>query len=286
MDSYLTLRDFLLYYITIFLAVVTGALLFLKLAEMATNVRWVIRAKEDLIENLHERMADKDIEGFQQLLQRNDFPFFPGNTFLTKWIKGVDARLHTLVKYLFRFPVLVLITSLSISLLAEWERTSCSPGFLAAVMSFLVFSGIWLKTFHLLIYRYRFGVADNYLLSLSVPYMTPSVKTKVLLRHALQKFVGIILSSIVTAIVGYAAIYNLFARLENCVNNLNQIDHSYPVWIQTLYFSTATFLTVGFGDISANGPIAQLLVTSEMILGLLLLIIFLTAFASTVPNDG
>ncbi|MFH1940605.1 MAG: ion channel, partial [bacterium] len=55
-----------------------------------------------------------------------------------------------------------------------------------------------------------------------------------------------------------------------------------PIWIQAIYFSTATICTVGFGDINVKGSIAQLVCTSEMVMGFIIIVLLLTAFSATV----
>lgn len=54
--------------------------------------------------------------------------------------------------------------------------------------------------------------------------------------------------------------------------------------IKSIYFSSCTIFTVGFGDIHPVGKIATIATTSEMIIGYFLTVIFLPSLISLFNN--
>jgi voltage-gated potassium channel Kch len=64
----------------------------------------------------------------------------------------------------------------------------------------------------------------------------------------------------------FAISYLLMARDDPTNFSDDGLDH-----VDSLYFTVTTFSTVGFGDITATSQTARLLVTTQMILGLIVL---------------
>lgn len=273
----------------IFPAVIVTLLLLLKLVEMVINIHWVYRVHADHVKSIQISVKDHSPYKLNKLLHEYNFPFFPGNTRLTQWMKPArdhhKQSLKQLIRRAFRYPYLMICCSILIILINQGKDLGAFQSISQIILSILIFIGIWIKAVHLLIYRYRFGVVDNFLLSLSVPIMAEKIANSFSRREALQRFIRIMISSLTTFLIGYAAIYYVIGKEIINGNSLEGIDPQAPLCIQTFYFSTATLLTVGFGDINAKGACALLVVTSEMLLGLLLLIIFVTAFSATIPTE-
>lgn len=271
-------------------AVVITSLLVLKLLEMMKNIIWVYKSEDTLVRSIQESVEKRSHDEFNKLLRDNNFPFFPGNIWITKWMRHPNhyrrgQKLLKLTRAVFRYPLLMVSCSVTTVLVFRGKSASAIESISEILLGVIIFAGIWTKAVHLLIYRYRFGVADNFLLSLSVPTMEEKINSSFSKREAIQRFMKVIISSLASFLFGYAAVYYIFDNGVIDGSRLKNIDPNTPVWIQTFYFSTATLLTVGFGDISPEGWCALLVVTSEMLLGLLLLVIFITAFSATVPPD-
>lgn len=273
-------------YAELVLTAIFALLLILKLAEMIKNIVWVFSVQDTFLSSLDEGVRGGSDEMIAKAFEDHGFPFFPGNIWLTRWIGKLHRgdRGKVLTKWLFRYPNLMGFCSASIVMVSQGESWKFQQGVMR-LMSLLIFAGILVKASHLLIYRYKFGVLDNWLLSLSVPTMKKTVRRQISRRESLQNFIRIVLSSLGTFLVGYSAIYYCIAKGMIPGNYLTNVNFESPVSIQTLYFSAATLLTVGFGDIWPVGPVAQLAVTSEMLVSLLLLVIFVTAFSATVPTS-
>lgn len=254
-------------------------LLGLKLTEMLKCIHWVILVAEDFGIQLHSSLGS-DIHGPGEILKQYDFPFFPGNTALTRWTRGISdsflakrlpGRAFSLI--VFRYPNLVVLCSL-LMLLPINTYARC-------LTTALLLFAVWAKAFQLMIYRYKFGVLDNLLQSLSVPRMSVNVDLVALELRGVRNFVRIFPATLISAIVAYAAAYYNFSKNAVPGNTLQGVIWAQPLAIQTLYFSTSTFCTVGYGDLVAEGWVIQLTAVTEMILSVTLLILFVTAFSST-----
>lgn len=248
------------------------SLLLLKLLEMIECVRWVVTVKDQFNTDFHQSLVSRNPpvswKSPKDVLDRYEFPYFPGNTFLTRWTKNLPTAFHS---FLFRYPNLMLATSV-LSLLSVPPRTRYV---LIAVLLF----GVWVKAIHLLVYRYKFGAIDNVMQSLSIPWMSSNVNLEIVELRGIRNFVRIFSTTILVAIFSYAATYYNFEMIKS--GSLTGITYKPPLSIQALYFSTATFCTVGFGDVTPSAGLVKLACTSEMILSLTLLVLFVTAFSST-----
>ena len=89
-----------------------------------------------------------------------------------------------------------------------------------------------------------------------------------------RRFIQIYVVTFFVVIISYGVIYFYLATGLFDNNGLCGIQQDAPIWIQTIYFSTATICTVGFGDINVSGPLAQLICTSEMTMGFILIVLF------------
>lgn len=247
---------------------------------MLRCILWVLSVSEEFNRDLHASLGHSNHQGPVEVLIQYNFPFFPGNLAWTRWtkkllnsllLKGLIGRVFGL--FLFRYPNLIIICSLLV-LLPINSEVRC------LVTTFLI-SGVWVKTFHLLIYRYKFGEVDNLLQSLSVPRMSSNLTVSSLGLRGVRNFVRIFPTTLSSAIIGYGAAYYNFSKGAFSGNSLQGIVWDQPLSVQTLYFSASTFCTVGYGDIFARGWLVQLTVVTEMILSLTLLVLFITAFSST-----
>jgi len=192
---------------------------------------------------------------------------------------------HSIIGFLFRYPFLMLAVSGLLIVLSHGTQdryTHLSRWVLGA----LLIIGIAVKILQLVMYRYKFGSIDNLLMHLSVPALVTEI---ILLprRFVVQKFIRLFLGTFATLTIAYSALYYSFAKGWIGGNYLVNLDDSSPLLIQTLYFSTATISTVGFGDIHPHGSFLQLLCISEMLVSFCLIIIFITAFSATtsLAND-
>lgn len=243
-------------------------LLFLKLLEMLRCVLWVVKVDDQFNAEFQQSLVGR--RNPKDVLDRYEFPYFPGNTFVTHWTKKLPPAFR---RFLFRYPNLMLISS-GLSFLSVGHPTRY---FLIAVLLF----GVWVKGIHLLVYRYKFGPIDNVMQSLSIPWMSEDItpeEVELVELRGVRNFVRIFSTTILVAIFSYAAIYYNFEA--NVSRSLTGIAYQ-PLSVQALYFSTATFCTVGFGDVYPSTSLVKLACISEMILSLTLLVLFVTAFSST-----
>lgn len=101
-----------------------------------------------------------------------------------------------------------------------------------------------------------------------------SVKlTKQMLHHTASS--NFLVQSYCSTILLYSAVYTLLYRLDsNCFVTIYQgspLDSSYvsQVFVRMLYFSISTFTSTGYGDIVPTSWYTYLLVSSQMLLGVL-----------------
>jgi hypothetical protein len=243
------------------------SLLLLKLLEMITCVLWVVRVKDQFNAEFQQSLKSQDGPP-KSVLDRYQFPYFPGNTFLTRWTRKLPRAFH---RFLFRYPNLMLVSALLSFLSVSWGTSY--------ILIAVLWVGVWVKAIHLLVYRYKFGAIDNVMQSLSIPWMSSNVNLELVELRGIRNFVRIFPTTILVAIFSYAAIYYKFEVIKS--GSLKGITYQPRLSIQALYFSTATFCTVGFGDITPATGVVRLACTSEMILSLTLLVLFVTAFSST-----
>lgn len=248
--------------------------LLLKLCEMAKCVCWVIRVDDIFISKFRSSLVH-GIQKPENILHRHRFPFFPGNTRLTRWIKQSPYSFRSFV---FRYPNLMLIMAALTFLMGHLGLPEISKPERYMLAGILLF-GVWVKAIHLLVYRYKFGAIDNLMQSLSIPQMSQQIDLELPELRGVRNFVRVFSSTILVAIFSYAAVYYNVAKIAS--GSLHGIDWMQPLWIQTLYFSATTFCTVGFGDIYPAHYGLKLITTSEMVLSLALLVLFITAFSST-----
>lgn len=93
--------------------------------------------------------------------------------------------------------------------------------------------------------------------------------------------------SIVLILFNYFEIAMLYSILfminESAFNtNNNTLDH----WYDALYFSISTITTLGYGDVYPNGMNSKLLVSSEVLIGTVILVIALARIVGSLQYSG
>lgn len=264
---------YLMYQISLYFLI---SLLFLKLLEMVRCIIWALKDGNKVADRIHSILKIITQKKLFDILSQFKHPTFPGNTIFTKWILKLYGWKFTwlLSRLLFRFPTLMLL----IATFGFNAQKSMDRYFIC----FILLVGIIIESVHLLVYRYVFGSFDNFLNSFSVRFLSEEKLFPIPKRVVVRRFILIYLATFLIIVVSYASIYANLAEkfIEN--NFLIGINETYSYWIQAIYFSTATVCTVGYGDIKTSGSFSQLINTSEMFVGFILLVLLLTAFSSTI----
>ena len=245
---------------------------------MIRCIHWTVTKGNKFSQTVHSHLKLTN-KKFYEILKDNNHPDFPGNSLFTKPIgKLYNWRVtQRLISLLFRYPTLMFLLSIF---------AFSNPGITETYFVFVsIFWGLWLEALHLLIYRYQFGAIDNVMNAFSVRIVTNDIIFPSPRRVIVRRFILIYLSTFLTVVISYGALYACLANEFIPGNCLTEINFKNPIWIQTTYFSTATICTVGFGDIHVRGYIAQLVCTSEMVMGFVILVLLLTAFSATMNSD-
>lgn len=153
---------------------------------------------------------------------------------------------------LFRLPVLLPTAAflLASSGLPTWFSVSSAS---------LVVLAIWVELSQTLLSRFTYGFRDIYFRRLSASIGMRRNNGRNEQHHLVRDFVLFVGGFILLAIVGYAGAYTALHRLDT-----HAFAGSISGFLDCLYFSAATFATVGFGDISPSSPVARLLTISEI----------------------
>lgn len=215
---------------------------------------------------------------FQSLLTKHRHPFFPGNTTLTKFFKVLFIKKgwKHLIGIIFRYPTLMILSSVII-----FNSNKC---YLRHSFFWLIIIALSLEAIHLIVYRLQFGSIDNYLNFYSTRYTVDRFKLPLPKYVSIQRFFKIYSVTFVIIVIAFASLYDTI--IHNCINanSFQGIVPQEPTWIQSIYFSTLTICTVGYGDIYPVGIISKILVTAQMFLGFILLVLLLTTFTATIES--
>jgi hypothetical protein len=267
----------------IFFGVVIGilnVLLILKSLEMATCGLWILNRGPSFVRDVREARQQRNPDYINEALQRHKYPFFPGNILLTRFLSFLyRSRIaRPIIAFTFRHVVLTVFC-------AAFVLTRPVPELfgpkLRLVSSCILLVGAWVKMAHIALGRFTCGELDNYLIDLSVLSMRASVRPgaeEIGVRRLMSVYVAIF----IVLVLSYAASVSVIATGTIPGNSIKGIDGASSLVIPSIYFSTTTLCTVGYGDLIPAGPVAQLLSITEMICGFLFLVILLAAFSATV----
>jgi hypothetical protein len=245
-------------------------LLTLKLLEMIKLIHWAFTKSDSFSRSV---VLDDTPEDLRPLLLKWGYPLFPEGSALVRSIGRMAGQrtARFFAGAIFRYPVLMIIAAF----LAGVSRDALMLVTLSAVL----FVGILVLLSLLLVMRYKLGGKHTVL---EMPCIAPFRHASYFRadrRAALQFFISLYLASYVILVCGYGAIYRTLALGFIPGSCLAGIDPNRVIFMQCIYFSTATLLTVGYGDINPEGTIGQLLVTTQMACGFVFLILLVSAFS-------
>lgn len=93
--------------------------------------------------------------------------------------------------------------------------------------------------------------------------------------------------SVTTLFINYIQVCLDFAVIYSFCNLTipNFFNHTLTTDLHSIYFSFVTSATVGYGDITTNNPIGQILVISQIIIFLIFIALFINFFGSKVQDS-
>lgn len=219
-----------------------------------------------------ERLTTRKLYRFVTLYR---YLTWPGNTPITRPLGWLFSKRisRPFLAVVFRHPTLVFLLSVDCFFLERKNHLVAA--------SVLLLVAIWIEPLNRLLHRYKLGTIDNYLVAFSLRIIDDKLIFPVSRRLFLRRFILLHIGLFFISVVGYAAIYSNFASGMAKGNGLSNLESlcANPLWVQCLYFSVSTFCTVGFGDVTTTGPLAQLVAITEICLGFVLLVMLLSAFS-------
>lgn len=259
---------------------ILNVLLILKSLEMTTCGLWILNRGSSFVRDVRDAREWLNPSYVNGALRRHQYPFFPGNLPITRFISSLyRSRIaHPIIAFIFRHVVLTVFC-------AAFVLTRPVPELfgpkLRLASSCILLVGAWVKMASIAIGRFTCGELDNYLIDLSVLSMRASVKGGTE-EIGVKRLMSVYVAVFIVLIFSYAASVSVIATGTIPGNSIKGIDGASSLLIPSIYFSTATLCTVGYGDLIPVGPVAQLLSITEMICGFLFLVILLAAFSATV----
>ena len=190
-----------------------------------------------------------------------------------------QLRLRLAAKYLFRWPILMAFNALLLLLASQ-------PRHLWPLLLAVLF-GLWLELTHRFLSRLQWGHldtmfrrVDRYRLGGTSDFLqlaTPPTRLELVRDFVLTfvKLAGAVL-------LCHWALFVAATRLESSTA-FSGLTAGH-VHLRLFYFSAVTLATVGYGDVAPTTPLAIVLVSSEILMGLSLLVLLVTAFSLT--SDG
>ena len=153
----------------------------------------------------------------------------------------------------------------------------------------LLLALIWSYAAQMFIMRIHLGAIEFFFRILSTRRATVDAEGWLAPKHDIVRgYIKIVLGLIVIAVVGYSTAYYGISRLDELSfkDAAFSDNNQHPISMVTaLYFSVATFSTVGFGDVVAVTDIARLVVVTEILLSLGLIVLLLMVFSMTLDME-
>jgi hypothetical protein len=156
----------------------------------------------------------------------------------------------------------------------------------------VLFAGLWLEIFRILIDRLTFGHKDDFFrgsLGTVLPFSTGSHRELLsMTRQArLHNFVRLFSQLVALATVAYAAMYCALDTTFGDAGAFVNVPHTPEKFLHLLYFSIVTIATVGYGDIIPRVDClpARMLTASEIIAGFAMLVLLVTCVSLTFSDE-
>lgn len=257
-------------------AVVLCIVLTVKLVEMLRLILWTVRSGAEFIDRLDlQLLSPARADELLETLLGHGYPLYPERSIFIALVgRAVGAeRAIRLSAHFFRYPTLMILSALVAGLWYDaitWR-----------VLAPVLFAGIWIWIGQMLSMRFVFGPVHTIL---EVPCMAPTRWQSHLgigAHTPLRFFITMYAASYVVLVLGYAAIYCGIAAGGLAFSAMRNMDPSVPAFLESTYFSAATLLTVGYGDVTVAGPLGRIIALSHMSAGFILLVLLLTAFSGS-----
>jgi len=191
-------------------------------------------------------------------------------------VTNLIRRLGIVFIFFYRLPVLIPLSTLLITQL-------CLPRWCFIVSSTIILLSIWILMGQTILTRITFGSFDKYFRHwvTIIPWKNrnnslPIIPKRVALRDIALSLIGFTF----LAIIGYAGVFFTIYHLDP-----NAFTGKINGYSDFLYFSTVTFATVGYGDISPLSQLARLLVVTEIFVSVGTFVMLLLTYSLTKDDD-
>jgi hypothetical protein len=205
------------------------------------------------------------------IIPKEDFPIT--NVFLK--IPFVKAT-----TILFRYKLLILFLILLQLIFPGKHWTS-------AVIAITLFCALWIQVLRILLDQIKYGsfiyFSGN---SLSTPWNSKFLRKTHILNNNLNAFIYIFLGQCIYVILGYSCLFNTLHIFSNETAFKSTFENDSLNVFDFIYYSTVTFATVGYGDIiPSKNEISRLLVTTEIIMSVVIVILFIASVSLTFSRN-
>ena len=261
---------------------IVALILATKLLEIMLLLKWTLRRGSRFLASADsELFKPQHANQLLEALLKAEYPFYPDRSLFIRalgWVLDREAAIR-FATYVFRFPTLMITASLLTGFSRDWvvER----------VLATLIFLGMWVWIAQVSSMRFLLGSVHTLV---EVPIIGLGRKAGKLVATSdtpFRFFVMLYAGGYFTLVLGYSAIYSIYAVAPAPWAWMSGLDTTVHPFIETTYFSAVTFLTVGYGDITVHGTLGRLIVISQISAGFIMLILLLAAFAATTtPPDA
>lgn len=262
------------------LSIVVSVVLSLKLAEMIAHALVIWRMPRSLV----DRIGDAVISGrnLKQLLKAHRQLWDRTRWVFTRRVLQLPSFFRRPAKLFFRWPSLM--TAQALLLLAGRQHTITEVGCAVLIVS------VWVELAQRLVFRLRLGYLDTHIRRIATESLDAEPHRAFSPPHGLDlvgDFVFLFGRLVAVVILGYAAVYSVMQLTLSPGAFAGELGVRWEAVLSLVYFSISTVATVGYGDILPRTDAARCLVASEIMAGMVLLVLLITAFAFTaaLPRD-
>lgn len=256
------------------LSLAISLLLSLKLIEMAEHTFAVSKVPRSLVDRFDVALLSRP--KLQALLGECRRVWDPMCWMFTRRLLRLPRALRRPLKIVFRWPVLMVAQALFLYF--------AHLRVIVAIGCFLLVAGVWLEIVQRFVFRMRFGYLDTFVRKISARSLASELQLDLEVPHILD-MVGdlILLFGRLAAVVifGYAAVYSAIQLNLGAGSFSGEIGTGPEAVLSMIYFSVVTFATVGYGDIAPRTAGVRLIVSSEILAGMLMLVFLITTFTLT-----
>jgi len=232
---------------------------------------------------IHQRAISGEtvnVSEVARIMEEFDFPLKKIRLLPTRILSFVNKSLlgffHVYLLFLLISIILLIITACLQFNSSTWADVFVPIGAIVLV------GGILCQSFNLLYHQYVLGDVDSIQKSvgLRLPYWErKAFEVSPYTNQAYQDFLWLLVKTLSTAVLGFAAIYSALAWVN--AEAFNDLTNEFLLQqMELIYYSLATITTIGAGPIQPNWIWAKLAAGLEIIVGISLLVVFVSGFTS------